>query len=292
MLLPSRMSATAAVAPPSYLPAASSQQTPAPGQVAPRPGLVVGALAVTGWTLLLAFLVPVLVLVALAMIPSGLRGDELALGTLGALFGLAALGLILAIPDVHRRVRGLELPGTARGGLRRLSPLLVVAAAYSVLHVAVEGRPGIATVGYALALSAFAGASEEMWRALALRALGGRQRPWLALISTSVVFGALHLAALSAPSLAHAVAAAILGAAFGVAILRGVPVVVVAGVHAAYDLLLLVMLGGTYQQAIRELEAEPMTLGSLLPVAPLVLAGVVALVLGVRALRRARAAGV
>ncbi len=254
------------------------------GTGAPRHALGRGVLGAIGWTLLVVILMP-----ALTLIPTAWPGSALTHGTLGALCVLAGLGLLLAHPEVRTRLRALELPGTARAGVRRLTPLLVIAALYGAILLAARGAPGAAALAYAIALSLMAGASEEVWRGLALRSLGGRQRPWLAIIATSLVFGALHLAAFSGPSLVHATATTLVGAAFGVAILGGVPVAVVAGVHAAYDLMLLATVGMPYEQLIEEAEAEGVDLGSLIGLAPLALAAVISIVLGARALRRLRA---
>ncbi len=263
----------------------ASHAAPA-GPATARPSLVEGVFAFIGWTLLLAFVIPLL-----SFIPAGWSGSAQAGGAIGCLFSLAALALLLAWPAVRHRVRALELPGMARGGLRQLAPLLAVAGLYGGLGLWADGLPTALGLGYVVALSAMAGATEEVWRALALRALGGRMRPWLAVMATSLIFGALHLAAFSTISLAHAVAAALIGAAFGVAILRGVPVAVAAAVHAAYDVILLLTLDGTYYEARRAAEAQRITATDLLLVAPLVLAAVLSVLLGVRALGRARGAG-
>jgi membrane protease YdiL (CAAX protease family) len=246
----------------------------------PRHELGPGVLGAIGWTVLVVILMPLLTL-----IPTAWPGSDLSRGTLGSLCGLGGVGLLLVVPGVRARLRALELPGTARAGLRQLTPLLVVAAAYGALLLAAKGVPGPAAFAYAVALSAMAGASEEVWRGLALRALGGRQRPRLALIATSLVFGALHLAALSGPSLLHALVTTLIGAAFGLAIVGGVPVLVVAAVHAGYDLLLLATVGVPYDKVIDEAESKGVGLASLMATAPLALAAVLCIVRGVHALR-------
>ena len=258
-----------------------------PGRESPRrPPLVPAVLAAVGWTVLLMLVMPV---VSVLVVRGA--GTTAPMEAAVPLVGLVGTGLLLAIPAVRRRVVGLELAGTGRDGLRRLAPLVVVAAGSLILYLATEGLPDAETLTVAVALSAGAGASEEVWRALVLRALGGRLRPWLALVATATVFGALHMMALSGVSLLHAGATAAFGVAAGAALLRGVPVVVVAGVHAAYDLLLMATMTDGYRAGLKAAESTPLTMVDLLAVAPLVLVQVAAATFGVRALRRALAAG-
>lgn len=271
---------------PSLAPTCPVPATAPPRPDSPRhPSLIRAVLAAIGWTVLLLFVIPALSV--LAVLWSGTTAPMEAAVPLVTLIGT---GACLAIPAVRRRVRGLELAGTGRAGLRRLAPIVAVAAGYLGLSLATEGAPGVETLIVALALSAGAGASEEVWRALALRALGGRRRPWLALIATSMVFGALHMVAPSGPSLLHAVVAMTFGVAAGAALLRGVPVAIVAGVHALYDLLLMATMTDGYRAGLHAAEATPLTVVDVLAAAPLILAKVVAAALGVRALRRALAA--
>lgn len=166
------------------------------------------------------------------------------------LFAGAMLALARVIAPLQVR-RGPRTPSVIRG-VWMLAPVLAVFVVLPIIGALASGSSVIsadlawqAVPGIVMLAVAVGVAEEVAYRHIVFERLGGAASPWIAVIGSSVLFGALHVSSGSTFVLANAVAAMLaVGVPFAVVRVMSTPLRSLIVVHAVNDTFALLNLGG------------------------------------------------